>query len=315
MTKYYLTLLLSVVLLSFQFVLNKYYQSKNGSGITTSLLFTSLAGIFSSFIFFCVNGFSIQITPFSFICALGIAALCLSYTLIGFRILSLGDYSVYMMFLMLGGMLLPFVYGMLFLGDASRLGAVSLAARVSGAVLLSVSLFLPCVGRSRGEKTAEKNGGNKKNLSLFIALCALVFVMNGFVSIISKLHQISDSIPKADANSFVALSNGANALISASILLFICLKKREKPSLAKSFGAGKLILTTLVCGLLGGGSYLLQLITAASPLPASVQYPMITGGSVILSAVAGRVFFGEKPDKWSLAGIILAFAATFLFLF
>ena len=100
-----------------------------------------LAGIFSSLIFFCINGFSLQITPFSLICALGIAALCLAYTLIGFRILSLGDYSVYMMFLMLGGILLPFVYGMLFLGGATRLDAASFSARVSGAVLLSVSLF------------------------------------------------------------------------------------------------------------------------------------------------------------------------------
>ena len=42
---------------------------------------------------------------------------------------------------------------------------------------------------------------------------------------------------------------------------------------------------------------------------------MVTGGSVVLSAVAGRIFFGEKPDRITLAGLILSFAATFLFLF
>ena len=49
-------------------------------------------------------------------------------------------------------------------------------------------------------------------------------------------------------------------------------------------------------------------------MPASVQYPMITGGTVILSAAVGRVFFGERQSKLSLAGTLLAFAATFLFL-
>ena len=46
-----------------------------------------------------------------------------------------------------------------------------------------------------------------------------------------------------------------------------------------------------------------------------VLYPMVTGGSVVLSAVAGRIFFREKPDRITLAGLILSFIATFLFLF
>ena len=42
---------------------------------------------------------------------------------------------------------------------------------------------------------------------------------------------------------------------------------------------------------------------------------MITGGSMVLSALAGLICFGEKPDKISLIGLALSFAATFLFLF
>ncbi|MBQ3814746.1 MAG: hypothetical protein II836_01720, partial [Clostridia bacterium] len=63
-----------------------------------------------------------------------------------------------------------------------------------------------------------------------------------------------------------------------------------------------------------GISYTLQLLSASN-LPASVLYPMVTGGSVVLSAVAGRIFFGEKPDRITLAGLALSFVATFLFLF
>ena len=61
-------------------------------------------------------------------------------------------------------------------------------------------------------------------------------------------------------------------------------------------------------------SYTLQLVSAVK-LPASVMYPMLTGGTVVLSAVAGFVLFREKPDRISLMGLLLSFAATFLFLF
>ena len=280
--------------MSGMFALNKLWQKSNGAGIKTSLLYTALTGLFVSVIFFAVGGGRVQITPFSLVCAAAVAGLCLGYNLIGFKVFSIGSYSVYMMFLMLGGMLLPFIYGMLFLGDADGTGTVSLAARFTGVAL--------------GDKK------DKKNSRLFIILCVTVFILNGFVSITSKIHQIETVRQTVDATSFVVLTNGINGVASAVTLLFLCLRDKKPPELAKDFPVWKVILMPLVCGALNGSSYLCQLVAAASDMPASVQYPMITGGTVILSAAVGRVFFGERQSKLSLAGTLLAFAATFLFL-
>ena len=290
--------------MSGMFALNKLWQKSNGAGIKTSLLYTALTGLFVSVIFFAVGGGRVQITPFSIVCAAAVAGLCLGYNLIGFKVFSIGSYSVYMMFLMLGGMLLPFIYGMLFLGDADGTGIVSLAARFTGVALLTLSLVLPCLGEKK----------DKKNSRLFIILCVTVFILNGFVSITSKIHQIETVRQTVDATSFVVLTNGTNGVASAVTLFFLCLRDKKPPELAKDFPVWKVILMPLVCGALNGSSYLCQLIAAASDMPASVQYPMITGGTVILSAAVGRVFFGERQSKLSLAGILLAFAATFLFL-
>lgn len=305
MLNYYLLLLFSTVLLSAQFAINKLYQSKNGSAVKTSLLYTTLVGLFTGAIFWISSGFRISVTPFSLMCAVGIAMLCLGYQLIGFKAFSLGSFSVYTMFLMLGGMLLPFLYGMVFLGDMDGIGLSSMICRCLGAALLTCSLALPCFVDRKA---------TKKRSRLFILLCVIVFLMNGFVSILSKMHQIG-TYPSVDPISFVFLSNTANGLMSGIILLSICLRDRSKPELAESFRFSELLLMTAACGLCNGSSYFLQLIVASSSLPASVQYPILTGGSVVLSAVVGRVFFSEKPDKWSLAGILLAFSATFLFLF
>lgn len=65
--------------------------------------------------------------------------------------------------------------------------------------------------------------------------------------------------------------------------------------------------------MIGGVSYLFQLKGAIN-LPATVLYPFITGGSIIFTALAGRVFFGEKPKKRTLTGIALCFLGTVLFL-
>lgn len=305
---YYLYLLAAVVLMALQFSVNKFYQSKNGSAIMTSLLYTSLSGLATGAIFFVINGFTLNVTPFSFVCAVGIALLCLGYSLLGFKIFSLGNFSVFTMFLMLGGMLLPFLYGLLFLGDTETMSALSLTARIVGVVLLIVSMVFPCLGQ-KDEETRSK-----KARILFILLCLCVFFMNGFVSILSKLHQIETEYPVVDTNSFVFLTNTINGLFSALALFVLTLKNKQGPKLGEAFKPWMLAAAVVVYALCNGISYLLQLLAAASTMPASVQYPMMTGGSVVLTALAGYLFFREKPSKTALIGTVLAFAATFLFL-
>ncbi len=306
---HYLYLLTAVLLMALQFSVNKFYQSKNGSGIMTSLLYTTLSGLATGAIFFAVNGFTLQLTPFSFVCAVGIASLCLGYSLLGFRLFSMGNFAVYTMFLMLGGMLLPFLYGLIFLGDAGQLSPLSLFCRIAGVVLLIVSMIFPIT-----ENTDADSGHNKKTQVLFIILCLLVFFMNGFVSILSKIHQIEGNYPTVDNNSFVFLTNTINGIFSGFALFLLTLFRREGPKLSPTFKPWMLIAAVAAYALCNGVSYLLQLLAAASTMPASVQYPMMTGGSVVLTALAGYLFFGERQSKRALVGTLLAFAATFLFL-
>jgi multidrug transporter EmrE-like cation transporter len=64
---------------------------------------------------------------------------------------------------------------------------------------------------------------------------------------------------------------------------------------------------------ISGISYLLQL-TGAKELPATVLYPMVTGGCIIFSALSGRIFFKEKLSTYQLVSIGLCFVGTLLFL-
>ena len=100
---YYLMILVAVLLLALQFSTNKFYQLRFGNAVTASLLFTALNGLTTALMFFCIGGFRLSVTPYSVLMAAIIAVLCCTYTLIGFKMFSLGSLSVYSMFLMLGG--------------------------------------------------------------------------------------------------------------------------------------------------------------------------------------------------------------------
>ena len=62
-----------------------------------------------------------------------------------------------------------------------------------------------------------------------------------------------------------------------------------------------------------GISYMLQLIGAES-LPASVLYPFITGGSIILTSFAGVAFLKEKLIIRQWMAVTACFVGTLLFL-
>jgi multidrug transporter EmrE-like cation transporter len=308
--QYYLLILLAVILLALQFSTNKLYQLRCGNTAAASLTFSTLSGLTTSVIFFVLTfamGETFTITPYSLLMAAIIAVLCCTYTFIGFKIISFGSMSVFMMFLMLGGMLLPYLFGVFYLDEGISVG------RVIGVILLVVSMVFPVLSKDR-------SGG-----VIFVLLCAAVFTLNGCVSITSKLHQINTEFAVCGTTTFVFLTNFMNCLISGAGLLIMHLsggKSGNKDGESKTAAVGKVIrnnaktIALIVVGnaAFGGVSYMLQLIGAAN-VPASVLYPLVTGGSVVLSAAAGLLFFKEKPDKISGIGLLLSFAATFLFLF
>ena len=308
--QYYIMILIAVVLLAVQFASNRAYSIRQGSTAKASLTFTTLVGFTCAVVMFLIaviSGEGFVITPYSLGMGAIVAALCCTYTFIGFKIMALGSLSVYTMFLMLGGMMLPYLYGVFLLDEAVSLW------RVIGFILLALSLVFPVVAREKAGKSSV----------IFIVLCLAVFCLNGCVSITSKVHQINEIYAKSGSASFSFITNSINAVMSAVGLAI--LNAREKKQQTQKDGSaavaekpktsvGVIAVIVLINAVAGGVSYVLQLVSAAH-VAASALYPMITGGSMVLSALAGLICFKEKPDKISLIGLILSFAATFLFLF
>ena len=57
------------------------------------------------------------------------------------------------------------------------------------------------------------------------------------------------------------------------------------------------------------------ILKAALHLPASVQFPIISGGTIVFSAVVSALIYKEKISKKEWLCILGAFLSTFLFAF
>lgn len=285
----YIMVIVATVLLAFDFALSKKYQSSEGTAMAAGLKFNMLSGLFTAVIFFTLSGFQLEFSWFSLLMAAGMSLCAMTYSIIGFQILKSGGMALYSIFLMLGGMLLPYLFGVLFLEEALTLW------RIIGVVLIIAAVI--CSGKT---KYAFPMG--------VYLLCGAVFLLNGGVSIISKCHQISTAFPPVSSTAFVMYSGITKFVLSGAALLFCKKEGRSLSFTAKSAG-----LAILGSAVIGGVSYMLQLI-GAKELPATVLYPIVTGGSIVFSALAGKVFFKEKLSVYQIISIVLCFIGTLLFL-
>ena len=288
---YYLLVLGGVLFQALSNVLLKKYQLMGGVSISSGLYFNALIGLLSALIFFGYNGFRWECAPFSLALAGVQGILAVAYTLVGFRIMK-ESVSLYSLFLLSGNMILPYIWGLAFLNEAfSPLRMIGLLT-----VLLSAVLF-----QASSVKAPSKT---------LIILCAVVFLLGGAVAIVSKVHQVETAYPVVSSAAFVMLVNISKSASAAVAGGAIHLRSHPRPTYLP---LKKVLLVALAYAFVSGLSYVLQL-DAAVHVPASVMYPMITGGSVIFSAVMAMLFFGERLTKRQWMAIALCIGGTCMFL-
>lgn len=285
----YLYVMLATVLLAVEFALSKKYQALEGVSAIVGLRFNALSGFLSAVVVWGFSGFRLEWSVFSFVLALGLALCGISYSMIGFRILKKGSLALYSTFLMSGGMLLPYLFGIVFLHEKLTL------LRMFGMLFVLAAVILSNFSK---QKTDRKQ----------LFLCFAVFVLNGLVSTISKCHQIGSAYGAISSSGFVMYSGIGKCV--CSLLAMLLYHKRGSPpatmdTLSFSVTAG--------AAAVGAASYFLQLIGAKN-LPASVLYPMVTGGSILFSTITGKAFFREAISPHQRFSIVLCIIGTLLFL-
>ena len=183
--------------------------------------------------------------------------------------------------------------------------------RVFGLLLLTASLFAPVI---------EKRSGKKKGNIVFFLLCIGIFILNGFIGILSKYHQLSPI--HVNETSFIVLYNIIAFPVALSLFFIFSGKSKNEAMLKKTvtdenknqtkkYAAVNIFIVVMFAA--SNGIATLLMLRAASNMDASMLFPLVTGGTMLLTALASFIFYKEKPGKFVLAGLIIAIGATVLF--
>ncbi|MBQ8849057.1 MAG: EamA family transporter [Clostridia bacterium] len=278
----YALVITATVLFSLQFLFNQRFQQSNGTDLKASLVFSLYKSIVIIVIMLFIAGFRVGFTWFSLLMATvySVSGILMSYY--SLKAFSVANLSVFSVFSMLGGMLLPFLLGVIFYGEPLTVFKVICCILIVGAVLLNV-------------KTGKQN---RKGLFY----CFAVFFLNGMAGVISKIHQ-SAKLPHVDSTGFMIWSSIVTVVICAVWLLV----GYKKIPLVK----GKDIFFVSGYGVFNGVGNLFLLI-ALSVLPASIQYPLVTGGVMVCATVISAVRKEKLKLKDYVATGIALLASIFI---
>ena len=286
--EYYALIMLSVCIFGGGFALQDIYRRKRGSNLKISMESAFIGSFAGLVVLLIVNGFSFAVTGFTLLMALLAALNSILFTFCAFKSLDYINLSLFSLFSMLGGMALPFLQGILFYSEGITAAKCICVAFICAALVCTV-----------------EKGERKRGAVFYIG----IFLLNGMSGVLSKIFSASD-LPKTSAAGYTIWIAVCTIVLSAAVWSVLTLKDRKKglgqdekkpmrKVLWQSYGIGA------VYGALNKVANFL-LVLALAHVDASVQYPMVTGGTMIISTVI-CFFSDKKPTKKEMLSVGLAF--------
>ncbi len=284
----------STIMFGLMFFFSDMFRKNYGSGLQATMVTSIGGGIFGFIALFLIKVAPVGIStvfneiisgfsPFVIIISLISIANGKLFTFCSLKALGKINLSLYALFSMLGGMVLPFVSGIFFHGEPLTL------AKLVCFIIITIAL---CFTVQKDEK--------KSGTIYYIG----VFILNGMSGVIAKIYQAMP-YKKMDSAGY-SLFKAFLGIIVAVIILMLIKKEKRKINfkcIVAMAGNGTL-------GTIGNWLLLLSLYT----LPASVQYPFITGGTMIVSTVIS-FFTAKKPSKKEIVAVSLSFIGILLLIF
>ena len=281
---YYGMLAGASVMFGTQFLFTRLFRkSYKGNSIEATAVSGFGGAVFGLLSMFLVNGFCFEYSHFAMVMAVIQTIAGLLFTFCSMKALGKINLSMYSIFSMLGGMALPFAAGIFFFEEPLTL------AKSTGLLLIVISFLF----------TLKKETGHSDGREMIYYIG--VFIFNGMSGVLSKIYYAAP-YERISAAGYSILTALLSAVVYLGMLLYL------KPNI-------KLINTKAIAGIFGSGvlnkiaNWLL--LVALVYVPASAQYPFITGGTMITSTCFAYLT-EDKPSRrefWAvwiaLVGVII----------
>jgi drug/metabolite transporter (DMT)-like permease len=175
--EYYLLIMLSVVMFGGGFAIQDVYRRKRGSGLKISMESTCVGSLAGLAVLLLLDGFAFEFTPFTLLMASLAALNGMAFAFCTFKALDYINLSLFSLFAMLGGMMLPFLQGIIFYNEGVTVAKIICVIFICAALACTV-----------------QKGDKSKGTVFYVG----IFLLNGMAGVISKLFTSSE-LPKASA--------------------------------------------------------------------------------------------------------------------
>lgn len=274
-------LIIVMVAMLFQSVGQKQYNIKTGN--TGTYIFNAICTMSAAVLFLCMDqgGFQVEIAilpyVFGFALAYGSAVL--------FSFLAIREGSMSFTCLATSySLFIPTVYGLIFLKESASVYLYI------GMALLAISIFF----------INSKKGDNAFTLKWLI-YALLAFLGNGLASTTQTMQQL-----RFDGNFKSEYMILSLVLVSAFFWVLALTKEKEviKPCCKKA--AAFMVFT----GLANAVVNLLVMTLVSRGMPASIMFPVISGGGIVCTTMVSVLFYKEKLTMQQYIGLLCGAASV-----
>ncbi len=302
-----------------QFCMMKLYQKHTQKNMTSSMVFSIFMGLFSFTMFFVMSGFTLQFTLVSCLVSVGVGIVSALSTVNSIAILSYGKVSFYSVFMMLGGMMLPYIFGIIMYSE------VLSDLKLLGLIVLTASLIMSSYDKSSAHEVKEEGLEKaekrlRSTIVVLLILCMCAFFLNGLMSVLGSIQGNSPKIwgwKVSPLYDYMALQGLFSAGIAFIVLLSVFFRKKE----VRDAELGSLKLIGKKWALIGLFGYAIVSRVAnllqqycADKVPSSVLYPITSGGTIVFSTLLALLLYKEKPSRYMWMCIGITVFATVLFM-
>ncbi len=274
----YILIVTAAFLCSCQFLFQRKYNKTEGADVYAVLVLAFFCSVLNMAAAFAMSGFKHEFTLLPALITLLSALNSMAVALFSAKVFLVANMSVYSMFMMLGGMALPFVFGF-------TLGEELTCGKALCFVLIVVAMLINTDFKSKSSRAAIK-------------YYAAIFVCNGLSGVFAATNQ---HLPNPAPSGTYLLMIGAWMFIICGASVLVLTLKRKRGVFVSPKNA---VTSATLYATISSVSALL-IFVALETLDASVQYPLITGGTMVFSTLICLVS-REKLKARDIIAMIIA---------
>lgn len=285
----YLLLFVSVMSETIKNAYTNHFSKQIAKNNADTYLFNAVLSV-GGVLFFMCTGNVYKVSAFSLYMAVIFAVVTIFAQVFLTLAMGCGPMSFSILFTYLGTMIIPTVYGMVFLDQVP-----------SVTQWIGFGLMIVSVATSVDLKQKGQNAMTVKWLLLTLG----GFIMWGLVGVCQQIHQTSEYA--GEINGFLFYSFVIMTVLLMGFFYLCKLRGETQNYMIKS----KVSIFVLLSGVANGAINLINLFLAGR-MPGVIFFPIVSGGVIILSGIAAIIVFKEWLQKKQVVGVVAGVLSVIL---